>query len=588
MSGPLGRIALRGGAFTALAQVGKIAVTMGSVVVLARLLSPTDFGLVAAIAPIVAFMGLFQNLGLQQAIVQRREIDRHLLNQAFWVSAAVGALATLIVAAIAPYAALFYGDPRICGLMRMVSVSLLMGSLGTVPLALLARRLRFGVLAVYEFAIALAAFLAAAAGALAGFGPYALVIATLVGAGLGLALVWTIAPFRPGAPPRRVDGALMKFGANLTGFNLVNFFARNADNVLIGRFVGLAALGLYDRAYKLMLFPVQNINQPLTRMMVPLLSRIQDDKPRLRAIYRQVTWALGLVIMPGIATLAMCSGEAIALLFGPDWAGVAPIFAWLAIASFVQPVTGTNGWIFICQGRTDLMFRLGIYTSLVTVAAFALGLPYGAEGVAAGYAISAYALRLPVLLVVMDRVGPVRGMDLGAIVLVLGAAAGLSVLALPVFAELAGARGDIATLAIAGTAELRAGARRGAGGAVVAADPAGPRAAAAAVAVRRRRRRGAGGRLIPPARKRRSGGRRHPCRRRGHLRRTSDPSRWTRASRRCRRRGRGPKRPARMPPRRMRSRGSWGWSRRRARMARRSPPGCDRRRPTATARCSPP
>ena len=99
MSGSLARVALRGGAFTALAQVGKIGVTMGSVVVLARLLGPTDFGLVAAIAPIVAFMGLFQNLGLQQAIVQRKEIDRALLNQAFWVSGAVGLLATAIVVA---------------------------------------------------------------------------------------------------------------------------------------------------------------------------------------------------------------------------------------------------------------------------------------------------------------------------------------------------------------------------------------------------------------------------------------------------------------------------------------------------------
>ena len=450
MSGSLARVALRGGAFTALAQVGKIGVTMGSVVVLARLLGPTDFGLVAAIAPIVAFMGLFQNLGLQQAIVQRKEIDRALLNQAFWVSGAVGLLATAIVVALAPTAAAFYGDARIAGLMRLVSVSLLLGSLCTVPMALLARRLRFAVLALYEFLVALTAFVAAAAGALAGLGPYALVTSTIVAAGLGLALVWGMAPFRPGAPPRRVDGALMKFGANLTGFNLVNFFARNADNVLIGRYVGLAALGLYDRAYKLMLFPVQNINYPLTRMMVPLLSRIQDDKARLRAVFCQVNWALALAIMPGIATLAMCAEETIGVLFGPEWAGVAPIFAWLAVASFMQPVTNNNGWIFISQGRTDVMFRLGVCTSLVTVTAFAIGLPWGAEGVAASYAVSAYVLRLPLLLVVLDRVGPVRGMDLGAMVLVPGAAALASALALPFLVDLAGSRSDLVTLIVAG------------------------------------------------------------------------------------------------------------------------------------------
>ncbi|RAI03835.1 lipopolysaccharide biosynthesis protein [Acuticoccus sediminis] len=448
--GSLGRVALKGGAFTGLAQIGKISITMGSVVVLARLLNPTDFGLVAAITPILAFMGLFQNLGLQQAIVQRKEVDRALLNQAFWISAGVGLAAMLIIFAVAPYAAVFYDDARISGLMRTASASLLIGSLGTVPIALLSRRLRFGVLAIYEFAIALTGFLAAVAGALAGLGSYALVVATLTGAAIGLAVVWSSAPFRPAAPPRAIDGALLKFGANLTGFNLVNFFARNADNVLIGRYIGLDALGLYDRAYKLMLFPIQNINQPLSRLMVPLLSRISDDKARFRAIYRQVTWTLGLVIMPGIATLAMCSQEAISILFGPGWAGVGPIFAWLAIASFVQPVTGTNGWIFICQGRTDIMFRLGVYTSLVTVAAFVVGLNWGAVGVAAAYAVSAYALRLPVLLLVVGRLGPVRPMDLGGIVLLLGGAAGASALALPLLADQTGAHGAIATLALAG------------------------------------------------------------------------------------------------------------------------------------------
>ncbi|ORE91496.1 succinoglycan transporter [Stappia sp. 22II-S9-Z10] len=450
MTGSLGRAALKGGAFTGLAQIGKIAITMGSVIVLARLLSPTDFGLVAAITPIIAFMGLFQNLGLQQAIVQRREIDRGLLNQAFWISAAVGVTAMILVFALAPFAAAFYGDARIAGLMQTASASLLIGSLGTVPIALLSRRFRFGILAVYEFAITAMGFAAAAAGALAGLGAYSLVVATLTGAALGLAIVWTAAPFRPAAPPRTIDGKLMKFGANLTGFNLVNFFARNADNVLIGRYAGLPALGLYDRAYKLMMFPVQNINQPLSRLMVPLLSRIAGDKARFRAVYCQVNWTLGLLVMPGIATLAMMSEETVGVLFGDGWAGVAPIFAWLAVASFVQPVTGTNGWTFICQGRTDIMFRLGIYTSVMTVASFAVGLAWGAEGVAAAYAISAYVLRLPILLIVMDRLGPVRWFDLGGMVALFGVAAVAAAIALPPLREAAGTPGPIPSIALAG------------------------------------------------------------------------------------------------------------------------------------------
>lgn len=407
----LGRIALRGGALTAAAQAVRMGIQFVSVVVLARMLAPEDFGLVASVGPIVAFVGLFQNLGLQQAVIQRPEISRAQLNQVFWVSALAGLVCTVIVAALSPLVAVFYGDPRMTGIALAAALPLLLGSFAALPLALMNRHLQFGQLAINDVLTGVAGLAAAIAAAYAGFGYWSLVIGPAVGALVTLLAAWMATRWLPGRPNIKVDRDILSFGANLTGFNLVNFFSRNLDNILIGKFSGAIELGYYDRAYKLLLFPLQNINQPLSRLMVPLLSRIQDDKARFRDLYLRTNWMLALVTVPGIAALSMAAEPVVSLLFGERWLAVAPIFAWLGIAGLMQPVSSTTGWIFICQGKTGTMFRWGVYSALTTVLSFVIGLKWGAVGVAAAYAISGYALRLPVLAVLMQRVGPVSARD---------------------------------------------------------------------------------------------------------------------------------------------------------------------------------
>lgn len=406
-----GRVALRGGLVTIGAQGFKMVIQFLSVILLARLLVPEDFGLVASVGPIVAFVGLLQNLGLQQAVVQRKDISEQQLNQVFWISALVGLGSAVVVAGLAPAIAAFYGDQRMSGITLGSALPLLFGSLAAVPLALMNRHLQFGQLAMNDVISAAAGLLAATIAAYAGLGYWSLVIGPAVSAVVALAAAWQVARWTPQRPDLKVDADILSFGANLTGFNLANFFSRNLDNILIGKYSGAIELGYYDRAYKLLLFPLQNINQPLTRVMVPLLSRIHEDKARFRDIYVRTNWMLAAVTMPGIAALTLTSDQVVGLLFGPGWAPVAPIFAWLGIASLIQSVSSTTGWIFICQGKTKTMFHWGIYSSLTTVAAFIVGLHWGAVGVAAAYAISGYVLRVPVLAVLVHRVGPVTAAD---------------------------------------------------------------------------------------------------------------------------------------------------------------------------------
>ncbi|WP_432286141.1 lipopolysaccharide biosynthesis protein [Aminobacter sp. BA135] len=407
----LGRIALRGGALTAAAQAIKIGIQFVSVVVLARMLAPEDFGLVASVGPIIAFVGLFQNLGLQQAVIQRPEISRQQLNQVFWISALAGLICTIVIAALSPAVSAFYADGRMTGITLAAAMPLLLGSLAALPLALMNRNLQFGQLAINDVATALAGLGAAIAAAYAGLGYWSLVIGPAAGAVVTLAGAWLATRWKPGRPSIKVEREILSFGANLTGFNLVNFFSRNLDNILIGKFSGPVELGYYDRAYKLLLFPLQNINQPLSRLMVPLLSRVQDDKPRFRELYLRTNWLLAFITVPGIAALTIAAEPVVSILFGERWLGVAPIFAWLGIAGLMQPVSSTTGWIFICQGKTGTMFRWGVYSALTTVLSFAAGLKWGAVGVAAAYAISGYALRLPVLAVMIGRTGPVTALD---------------------------------------------------------------------------------------------------------------------------------------------------------------------------------
>lgn len=407
----LGRIALRGGVLTAAAQAIKIGIQFLSVVILARMLVPEDFGLVASVGPIIAFVGLFQNLGLQQAIIQRPAIGRQQLNQVFWISALAGFCCTAGIAALSPAVSVFYGDARMTGITLAAALPLLLGSLAALPLALMNRNLRFGQLAVNDVATSAAGPVAAIAAAYAGLGYWSLVIGPAVGAAVTLLGAWLATGWTPGRPDLKVEREILSFGANLTGFNLVNFFSRNLDNILIGKFSGPVELGYYDRAYKLLLFPLQNINQPLSRLMVPLLSRIQDDKPRFRDLYLRTNWLLAFITVPGIAALTIAAEPVVGILFGERWLAVAPIFAWLGIAGLMQPVSSTTGWIFICQGKTRMMFRWGVYSALTTVLSFAVGLRWGAVGVAAAYAVSGYVLRLPVLAVMVGRAGPVSASD---------------------------------------------------------------------------------------------------------------------------------------------------------------------------------
>ena len=208
---------------------------------------------------------------------------------------------------------------------------------------------------------------------------------------------------------------MVRLGAGITGYNVFTFIARNLDNVLIGRVWGDTPLGLYDRAYKLLLFPLLQINGPLGRVMLPMLARLRTNGERYRSVYLRAVNQLLLVTQPGIVFAIATADIFVPILLGEQWRAAAPIFQWLGLAALLQPISLTTNWLFISQGRSRAYASWGAFNAVTCAVAFCAGLPWGPIGVAAAYSISQVLLRTPVLLWMATRTGPVRLLDLCSI-----------------------------------------------------------------------------------------------------------------------------------------------------------------------------
>jgi PST family polysaccharide transporter len=424
----------RGAMFIGIAQAYRVGVSFVAGIVLANLLLPADFGLVAMVSSCVALVALIQDLGLTQATIQRERLSHAQSSALFWLAAGFSLLLALLLAATARPIAWFFAEPRLVDLTLAFASLVVLGGMQSQHYALLNRELRFKSLAMIDALRVTVSMLAAVTVAWLTASYWALFVVNLASTLVGLVCAWAASGFRPGrfsfeGEFRKITG----FAFGVSGFNLANYFARNADNLMIGRFYGAEQLGYYDRAYRLLLFPLSQIQAPLGRVMLPLLSRLQSDPARYRNAYGECITLLLAAVQPGLVFITVFPETVFTLLLGPNWTPAAEIFRWLGLAGLHQIMTSTAGWLFISQGRGGDFFKLGIWMSITTVAAFAAGLPWGALGVAIAYTISDYAVRVPLIWISAGRRGPISVNDLVAIAfphLVAVALAGAALVAL--------------------------------------------------------------------------------------------------------------------------------------------------------------
>jgi PST family polysaccharide transporter len=409
----LKRRSIEGAAVMTVSQVIRIALQLGSQIVLARLLFAADFGLLAMVMPVVSFIQIFADIGFAQGIVQRAELTRERVSALFWLNLLLSLVVALLVAASAPVAVWIYHEPRVLPVMLVFASIVPIGALQVLPNALLTRQMRFRALGLTEVTTSLTSIVATVLLAMRGWGVWSLVYGQLAGSVVSAACNWLACRWLPSAP-RRFSGLIedVKFGSGLLGSNLANFLIQSGDNMIVGVTTGTAALGLYDRSYRLVVQPLGQLVAPIGRVAVPLLARLVGRPEVYARTYLDLFRALALLTTPLMLTCIVNADAVIAVMFGPRWAAAAPVFGWVCVGGLTSAVYGSIAWLFISQARTHEMMRMNLVVMLISFASFLIGSHWGVAGVAAAGAIGFVLIANPLNFRAVTRVGPIRGRDI--------------------------------------------------------------------------------------------------------------------------------------------------------------------------------
>jgi len=375
------------GAARLLGQLLQLAAT----VILARLLSPKEYGLLGMVLVFTGFASFVADMGLGASIIQRSTVTERHLNSVFWLNVATGIALTAVFALAAPLIARFYQEPELRLLTAAIALSFFLGSLNVVQVALLDKALNFRTKFWIETVSSVASGAVAVVLAFSGAGVWALVGQTLTQAAVRVLMMWSQSSWRPAwSFDFAAIRELMRFSGHLVGFGVVIYWSQNVDKLVIGRWIGSAALGIYSLADKLMRLPIASVTDVTTSVMFPALSFIQDDVESVRRAYLRATRMIALITFPAMVALGVLAEPAILVVYGPKWRGSIVILQLLCFAGLVQSATNTAGWIFMSQGRTDVLFRIGIYTTAVRAIGVLIGSHWGLMGVAWAYVLGGY------------------------------------------------------------------------------------------------------------------------------------------------------------------------------------------------------
>ena len=374
---------VRGAFFMATAGGIEFAVRLAATLVLARILAPEDFGLVAMVMALTGLVELVKDLGLGTATVQRKEITHREVSSLFWINVGVGGGLALAFLAVSPAVSWFYGDGRLIAITLPLATTLLWGGMAVQHEALLNRQLKQGPLALIRLLATILSSCLGIALAFGGLGYWALVVREVARSFLYLLGVWWICRWTPAfiCHPKEVRGFL-SFGQDLTITNLVISIISRIDGILIGKFFGPVSLGVYRQAQNLIFTPVEQFNGPVFSVAQPGLSQLQSEPDRYRRYYQRVVGFVALITMPIGVFAAVYPEEITLLVLGEKWLPAAPFLGIFAVAAAVRPTIATTGIVLVTLGRSRVLLGLGLAHSLVFAILMIAGLPWGALGIA--------------------------------------------------------------------------------------------------------------------------------------------------------------------------------------------------------------
>ena len=361
---------------------------MASTAILARLLTPADFGLIAMVTAVTGFVAMFKDAGLSMATIQREEITQNQVSNLFWLNVALSVGLTILIVTIAPVVAWFYGEPELVWITVGIAGSFVFGGLTVQHQALLRRQMRFKSLAAIDIAAMAGGILTAIVLARNGAEYWALVGLVVATAIINCLLAVGVSRWVPSLPKRKSGTMpLVKFGGNLTAFGFLNYFIRNLDNILIGAMIGPQALGFYTKSYGLLTLPLSQVNAPLTGVMIPTLSRLRLKHAEYKKAVFHASRVVNFIGVPIVVFAFFNASDVVLTLLGEQWSPCIDIFRWLSIAALITPASTIPGWICRSLGMPERHLHWAMVAMPVMACCFLIGVQWGVIGVAIAFSI---------------------------------------------------------------------------------------------------------------------------------------------------------------------------------------------------------
>ena len=392
----LRRTAVRGAGVSIAGQAGNFVVQIGSVVILARLLAPADFGVVTMVT---TFSLLFRSFGLNgftELIMQRDELTHSLASNLFWIELGLGTILTLAFASAGPLLSLFYHNSAVAQVAEGISLTIVISCAGWIHVSLLQRAMQFRTTAIINFVGQLIMVIVSIILAVAGWHYWALVWGSVMQAAVVTAGAWVTCRWVPGRPGHAEGtGAGLKFATNVYSHYAFSYSTRNTDNLLVGWRYGAQSLGFYKKAYDLFVLPESQLLAPLSAVMVSTLSRVNRNREQFQRYFLRAVAVLALVGMGVGADFALVGKDLIRFLLGPGWDEAGRIFALFGPGIGVMLLYNTHGWVHLSIGRPERWFRWGLLEFVCTASLFLLALHWGPSRVALAWTVSYFLLMFP-------------------------------------------------------------------------------------------------------------------------------------------------------------------------------------------------
>ncbi|MFW9262089.1 lipopolysaccharide biosynthesis protein [Nostoc sp. CALU 546] len=389
--------------WTAIESWGRQAISLVVFFILARLLSPENFGLIALAYIFIEFVQIFVDQGFSVAIIQRQEIDAEHLDTAFWTTLGISILLTVLSIAGAGLVADLLKQPQLIPIIQYLSISFTLSGLSSVQQAVLERRFAFKSLAIRSLLAVIIGGIVGVVMAFFNFGVWSLVGQQISSSLVQVLVLWRVSDWRPGFKFSVIHAKeLFTFGINISAFNIINFFNRRSDDLLIGYFLGLVALGYYSVAYKLLLVMMQVLITTTTKVALPIFSRLQGEPERLLNAFYSATQFTSLLVFPVFLCVPALAPEFIKVFFGEQWIQSIPVLQVLSLIGPVHLIFFYNNSVILALGKPSWRLWIQVINTVTNVVGFALAVKWGIVAVASAYVIRGYLI-LPISLLAINK-----------------------------------------------------------------------------------------------------------------------------------------------------------------------------------------